>query len=536
MKKYTTIKLMSGLLLVLLLASCAKKLDLFPPNELTPEKAYSTAEGYKMVLAKIYGTLSITGNQGPSGQPDIGGGLDEGSQVAFIRMFFNCQELPTDEAVVAWNDQTIRDFHDMRWTANDPFLRGMYARPIYNITLINEYLREATAEKLAQRNISGADADEIMKSRAEVRWLRAFNYWVMIDLFGKSTFITEENLIGTDLPGEIGRAELFEFIESELLAIENELDAARTAVYGRVDQGAAWALLARLYLNAGVYTGTNRFTDAITYAKKVIGAGYELQSNYARLFMADNDQMAREFMFVINCDGLRTQAFGNTTFFVHAAAGDDNNYFGVGSGWFGYRATKGLANLFDDPTGNTDKRALFTTTHFDSGEDQIEIDDVTNFANGLHVAKYRNVRFDGAPTSDPTREYSDVDFPVFRLAEMYLIYAEAVLKGGAGGDAATATGYINLLRQRAYGNSNGNISQVDLTPQFVLDERGRELYWEGHRRTDLVRYNQLTTGTYLWPWKGGVASGTAVDARYNIFPIPTPNLTTNPNLSQNDGY
>lgn len=536
MKRSTIIKLFGGLMSVLLLASCAKKLDLFPQNDLTPEKAYATAEGYRMVLAKIYGTLSITGNQGPAGQPDIGGGLDEGSQVAFIRMFFNCQELPTDEAVVSWNDQTIRDFHAMRWTANDPFLLGMYARPIYNITLINEYLREATDENLAARNITGADADDIKKSRAEARWLRAFNYWVMLDLFGKSTFITEANRIGTDLPDEIGRTALFEYIESELKAIETELGAARTAVYGRVDQGAAWALLARMYLNAEVYTGTPRYTDAITYSKKVIDAGYELQPNYARLFMADNDQMAGEFIFAITCDGRRTQAYGNTTFFVHAAAGDDHNDFGVAGGWYGYRATKGLANLFSDLSGATDKRAMFTTSAFGTSASQIEIADVTDFNNGLHVAKYKNVRFDGAPVSDATREFSDVDFPVFRLSEMLLIYAEAVVRGGAGGDIATATNYVNRVRQRAYGNTSGNISQVDLSLQFILDERGRELYWEGHRRTDLIRHNQFTTGAYLWPWKGGVASGTAVHSRYNIYPIPTQNLTTNPKLTQNEGY
>ena len=197
--KYSVIALVA----TTLMTSCAKKLDLFPQNDLTPEKTFSTAAGYKGVLAKIYGTLSITGNSGPAGSPDIGGGLDEGSQVAFIRMFFNCEELPTDEAVVAWNDQTIHDFHDLKWTAADPFLKGIYARPIYNITLINEYLRESTDEKLATRGITGADATEIQKTRSEVRFLRAFNYWVMMDLFGKSTFITEENKIGTDLPGEI---------------------------------------------------------------------------------------------------------------------------------------------------------------------------------------------------------------------------------------------------------------------------------------------------------------------------------------------
>jgi len=110
------------------------------------------------------------------------------------------------------------------------------------------------------------------------------------------------------------------------------------------------------------------------------------------------------------------------------------------------------------------------------------------------------------------------------------------LRGGTGGDAATALGYINLMRQRAYGNVTGNITAGQLNLQFILDERGRELYWEGHRRTDLIRYGLLTTSTYLWPWKGGVASGTGVDSKYNIFPIPAANRTANPKLTQNTGY
>ncbi len=523
---------------VLTVASCAKKLDLFPQNDLTPEKAFATAAGYKSVLAKIYGTLSITGNAGPAGAPDISGGLDEGSQVAFIRMLFNCEELPTDEAVVAWNDQTIKDFHNLKWTADDPFLKGIYARPIYNITLINEYLREASDAKLAERNISGADGDDIKKSRAEARFLRAFNYWVMLDLFGKSTFITEANAVGTELPGEKSRAELYTYIETELKAIETELGAAKSAVYGRVDQGAAWALLARLYLNAQVYSGTPKFTEAITYAKKVIGAGYTLHANYPQLFMADNDKRKDEFMFAINCDGLRTQAYGNTTFFVHCAAGDDHDEYGVGGGWYGYRATKGLADLFPDLTGNTDKRAIFTTTKYSTSNSQIAIMDISNFDQGMHVNKFKNIRSDGGPVSDSKKEFSDVDFPVFRLPEMYLIYAEAVLRGGTGGDVGTALTYINNIRTRAGAAvfTAGDFTPVTAGLQNILNERGRELYWEGHRRTDLIRYGLLTTGTYVWPWKGGVASGTAVDAKYNIFPVPSTNRISNPNLTQNAGY
>ena len=535
--KYTLIILATAVIAT----SCAKKLDLFPQNDLTPEKTYATLEGYKSVLAKIYGTLSITGNRGPAGNdeypPDIGGGLDEGSQVAFIRGFFNCQELPTDEAVVAWNDQTIQNFHGLKWEASDPFLKGMYARPIYNITLINEYLRESTDEKLATRGFKDADATEIRKTRAEARFLRAFNYWVMMDIFGKSTFITEEDEVGTAVPGEINRSNLFNYIESELQAIDGDLATVRTIEYGRVDQGAAWALLARMYLNAQVYTGTAKYTEAITYAKKVIDAGYTLHTSYPELFMADNDKHKNEFMFAINCDGARTQAYGNTSFLMHAPCGDDHDYYGTGGGWNGYRATKGLYDVFaDDPSGDTDERALFDTPEFPATATQAAIPDLSDFKNGLHVAKWRNVRSDAAPVSDPTRDFSDIDFPVFRLPEMYLIYAEGVLRNGTGGTRAQAVTYINLMRTRAYGDASGNITDGDLNLQFILDERARELYWEGHRRTDLVRYDLLTTSGYLWPWKGGVSSGTAVNARYNIFPIPSENRTANPNLTQNLDY
>lgn len=518
---------------LVIFSACSKKLDLFPQNDLTYEKVYSTPAGFKSVLAKIYATLAITGNQGPSGQPDISGGLDEGSQVAFIRGFFNCQELPTDEAVCFWQDQTIKAYHGMSWNSADPFLLGMYARPIYNITLINEYLTQSTDTKLSAAGITGKDAIDIKNSRAEARFLRAFNYWVMLDLFGKSTFITEADGIGTFLPKEISRADLFKYIESELKAIDGELAKAKSIEYGRVDQSATWALLARLYLNAEVYTGVQRYTDALTNANKVIGSGYKLYGNYSNVFMADNDKAKDEFIFTINCDGLKTQAYGNTSFLIHAACGDDISIYGVGGGWKGYRATSALTNLFTDPTGVTDKRALFTNL---SSAKILDYTSSANFDNygGVGVRKFVNLRSDGLPASDVKKDFSDIDFPVFRLSEMYLIYAEAAVRGG--GDLVKALEYVNNIRERAYGNKSGNIGSTQLTLDFILDERGRELYWEGHRRTDLIRYKRLTTATYLWPWKGGVENGTSVDDKYNLFPIPAANRTSNTNLTQNIGY
>lgn len=528
---YSWLFLLAG---VIGLASCSKQLDVYPTNAQSPEQVYANYAGYQSVLAKLYATLNVTGSVGPAGAPDIGGGLDEGSQVGFIRSYFNMQELPTDEAVVAWNDQTIQDLHNLRWTAADPFIRGAYARPIWNITLINEYIREATDAAIAGRGITGADAENIAKSRGEARFLRAFNYWVMLDLFGKSTFITEEDPVGYFMPREISRQELFSFIESELKLAVEELGEPGTAEYGRVDKGAAYGLLARLYLNANVYTGTPRYADAITYANHAINGGYTLAPNYRHMFQADNNRTsASEFLFVIPVDGLTGKSFANTTFLIHAPAGSDYAEYGANNGWFGYRATAGFAEKWDDLSGNTDKRAMFATSAFPATMDQAEIGDVSDFANGLHVIKYRNIRSDGGAVSDPNTEYADIDFPLIRLAEMYLIYAEATLRGGAGGDRATALRYINLLRNRA-----GAVPATDemLNPQYVLDERARELYWEGHRRTDLIRFNQLTTSEYLWPWKGGISNGTAVDPKFNLFPIPAANMAANSNLTQNAGY
>ncbi len=117
---------------------------------------------------------------------------------------------------------------------------------------------------------------------------------------------------------------------------------------------------------------------------------------------------------------------------------------------------------------------------------------------------------------------------------MHLIYAEAVLRNGSGGTASKALEYVNLLSTRAYGNTSANFASIALSD--VLNERQRELYWEGFRRTDLIRFDQFTGSSYLWPWKAGVKNGAGVDAHFALFPIPAPELIANPNLTQNSGY
>jgi hypothetical protein len=284
-------------------------------------------------------------------------------------------------------------------------------------------------------------------------------------------------------------------------------------------------------LNAGVYTGAPRYTDAITYSKKVIDGGYSLVSDYRWLMLADNHLNTSEFIFSINYDGLKTQGYGGTTFLTHAPVGGSMpaSAFGVGGGWSGVRTTKNLPALFPDVTGTADKRAQFYT----AGQN-LEIISLTDFTSGLAVTKFKNVKRNGA--NGQSQDFSDIDMPLFRLAEMYLIYAESVARNGSGGDAATAVTCINNLRARAYGNAAGNISTGQLNADFILDERARELYWEGFRRTDLIRYNKFVESSYLWPWKGGVSSGTGVASYRNLYPIPSRDINSNTNLKQNTGY
>ncbi|MBD3748189.1 MAG: RagB/SusD family nutrient uptake outer membrane protein [Sphingobacteriales bacterium] len=528
MKKYilkTTVLLTA---LTLVVSSCKNTLDLAPMNDVTGDVVYSTFQGYQESLAKVYGSFALTGNAGPAGAPDVVG-LDEGSNGDFLRTFWKAQELSTDEAIISWGDAGIQDFHNMNWNSSNPFLKGFYYKDLYQITLANEFLRQSTDAEVAKRGITGADADAIKAYRNEVRFIRAFDYWALLDLYGNVPFTTENNPIGGPLPTQMSKADLFKYIESELKEIEPLLPAVKDAAhYGRATQYAADALLARLYLNAEVYTGTARYADALTYAKKVIDSDkFSLTPNYRNIGLNDNNT-SPEFIFTINYDGQKTQGYGGTTFLAHACVGGSMNAanYGLDGGWAGLRTTSAFVNQFADPSGNTDKRANF----YNSGQN-LEISSVSTFTDGYAIPKFQNKDSQGISGINAT--FVSADFPVFRLAEMYLIYAEANLRGG-GGDLATAIGYINLLRERAYGDNSGNVTSINL--DFILAERSRELYWEGHRRTDLIRFAKFTSDTYLWPWKGGVKEGKGVESFRALYPLPSDDVNANPNLTQNTGY
>ncbi len=521
---------------VSVLTGCVKKLDLVPVNDITADAVFKTALGYKQALAKAYGSFALTGNTGGGGTPDVSPQIiaDEGNS-DFLRLYWNLQELTTDEASWTWqNDAGVRGLKEMSWSSSNPIIAGVYYRAFFQIAVCNDFIRQSADSKISERGFSGTDADNIKKYRAETRFLRAYQYWVLMDLFAKPPFVDENAPIATGLPKQITRAELFAYVESELKAIETELAAAKTNEYGRADKAAAWALLARLYLNAKVYTGTEKNTEAISYCQKIIQAGYTLNPNYRNLTIADNHLNTDENIFTIAYDARYTQNWGGTTYLTHGPAAVPGSISGTSGNWGGLRHTQQFVDLFADPSGNTDKRAQFYTT----GQNKI-MTDLYVGTDGYSSTKYRNKTRTGAaaPNADPNGNWTDIDFPLFRLGEVYLIYAEAVLRGGTGGSSAQGLTYMNQLRTRAYnGSTSGNITAGDLTLDFILNERGRELYYEAHRRTDLIRFDKFITGTYLWAWKGGVAAGRASDPKYNIFPLPATDLSSNPNLKQNTGY
>lgn len=522
--------LLAGIIAVTV-SSCTKDLDRQPFYDLTSANVYNDFNNYKLVLAKLYAGYAVSGQQGPAGKPDIGG-IDEGFS-NYIRQYWQAQELPTDEAVIAWNDGSLPDYHTMKWTSANEFIRAVYNRIFYEISICNEFIRETTDDKLNSRGVTGANLEDAKHFRAEARFLRALSYWHALDLYGNVPFVVETDVIGGGFfPKQITRADLFTYIEKELKEIDVELTDARQNEYGRADKAAAWTLLAKLYLNAEVYIKQPRYTECITYCNKIIGAGYVLQDNYRYLFLADNN-LSGEIIFPITFDGINTKSYGGMTYLVHAAVGGSMNpaAFGINGGWGGLRTTKAFVNLFTDVTGATDKRAMFYT----NGQ-KLEIDEISTFTDGYAIGKYRNVNRAGVQGSDKTGDFPDTDFPMFRLADVYLMYAEAVLRGGTGGSAGTALQYVNNLRQRAYGNTSGNITAGQLNLDFIINERGRELFWEGQRRTDLIRFGKFTGAAYLWPWKGGVKAGAAVEDYRTLFPIPSSDLTANPNLKQNDGY
>jgi hypothetical protein len=498
------------------ICSCTGDLDVDPidPNMNTADKALATADDFTNFLAGIYTGYATSGYYGPNGDPSISG-LDGGAS-QYVRGLYHMQELPTDESSCCWNDQTIKNFHAFNWTTSDVFIYAFYSRLCYQIAMCNEFIRQANST-----SVSLSDKDQMI---AEARTLRALSYYHGIDIFGNMPFADETSSVGGSKPEQITRADLYAWLETELtdLIDNSSLPEARAAEYGRVDKGVAQMILAKLYLNAEIYTGTAAWDKCAAVLETIMGEGYSLHDSYPELFLADNNKCTDEIMFAIEQDGINTQSYGVTNYIIFASTGGemDPAEVGISSGWGGLRATSSFVNKFTD----SDTRRMF----FEGGTNGGAITDISDFtAGGYPCMKFKNINSDG--TAGQAAGFVDTDFPVFRYADVLLMYAECALNGAATTSEGLAA--LNQVRERA-----GLEDVTELNANTIIDERGRELYQECWRRSDLIRFGMFTTDTYLWDFKGGVADGKAVDSHYNLYPIPSQDMISNDNLVQNPGY
>ncbi|WP_417940750.1 RagB/SusD family nutrient uptake outer membrane protein [Flavobacterium sp. RS13.1] len=515
--------------------SCTDDMNVVSKDDdvLSADALFSSPAGYKKALAGVYGNLTLTGTQGPvySSLEGLAAGTSQ-----YVRCLLNLQELTTDEMIWSYeNDEGTAELQRNIWTAANPIILGMYSRTMASVAYANDFLRESTPEKLKGRNITDAGTvAEIELYRKEVRVLRAYAYYNMMDLFGKAPMYTEKDPLNFAGP-EYDRKQLFEFIETELKAVLPDLKPARSNVYGRVDQAVARMILAKIYLNAKVYTDTDRYNDCITMCNEIIAGGYTLKPKYLENFMADN-HTSEEMIFTIQSDGILTQNWGGTTFLINGQIGElENNAvdFGI-KGWTGaLRIRKQFVQKFDGTKFSQDDRNTIGTGTA-TKQRTIDIADISVKSQGYIVSKFSNKTSTGV--SGKNIDFADTDFPLFRLADVYLMYAEATLRGG-NGTIAQSLVYVNKLRERANDNATtANITASELNLQFIIDERARELYWEGHRRQDLIRFGLYTGGTYNWSWKGNAARGISIPSFRRLFPIPQGSLGSNKNLTQNTGY
>ena len=521
--------ILSVIAVVSVLASCVKDLDVTPidPNKNTADKAFTSVEAFESFLAGIYTGYGTSGYYGPGGDPSISG-LD-GGMSQYIRGLFHLCELSTDVYVCGWNDEGVPDVCKMQWDQNTGLIYSIYSRMFFQIAQCNEFIRQAQK--------TSVDLPKKEEWIAEARALRAMSYYHAIDNFGNVPFADETSMVG-QIPQRITRENLFTWLETELKDIidNSKLPEARTAEYGHIDKGAAKMILAKLYLNAKVYIGTEKWAECAAVLKDLMNDGYSLHttangatfSAYQDLFLADNDKCTDEIIFAIEQDGVDTQSYGVTNYLVFAFTGGTMNAsdLGISSGWAGCRTTPEFYGKFSA----TDKRNLFWT----DGQ-TLDVTAFGEFVNGYAFQKYRNVASDGTIPNSSINDknelvcpgFVDIDFPVFRYADVLLMAAECEANGAA------VDGYagFNDVRARA-----GLTAIATPTKQEILDERARELYLELWRRQDLIRAGQYTTDAYIWQWKGGTHDGQAVEDYKNLFPIPTSDLMVNPNLEQNDGY
>ena len=573
LNKFKTIAPAAALLLAASMSSCMDDL-----NKGNIDPNVDPNPNITGLYSKCYAGLIMEGNDGKADFT-----IDDDGKSTLLRNLFNFNEVPTDEAVCWWSDGGIADVAYNKFDPGNATLKNLYYRLMSNISYENHFL--------------SLDAAKAEKTKyAEVRVLRAYSYFLMLDFFGDPTFIDK---ISAETPRQahsynskfeegksytraellqMGREFLFGWVEKELLEAEPNLLEAKAETsdtdpnYGRIDKGTCWLLLSRLYLNAGTYLnndGQNNpyWNKALEYAEKIIdpSTGYalfddskmseEAKANgykpYDLLFMGDNGSNGAscEALLPLMQDGEKTQGYGGCMFFV-AALWDATmqtvtakDAATTANTWSGMRVRpQFVEKFFTDPSVvvnksakeiramNVDDRAILWGKGNSDGDRTLEIGDNDKFVKGIATPKWNNNYSNGGTPHDSYNV--DIDFFLFRVAEAYLNAAEAEMHLHGEG-SANATKYIDAIRDRAHAAKHTSYTLND-----VLDERARELYCEGLRRTDLIRFNQYggTDASYKWELKGGSANGTTFDKTKNVYPLPSSETLANKNLTQIDGY
>ena len=544
-------------------ASCIGDLNTTPLNEtdIVKETVYGAGEQeYIQGLSKIY--FQFVSNDTKNLEVADGGASE------LIRAFWSAQETTTDEAKCAWKDDAwVRALNTNTWSeAQNDATYAVYVRTLQGITFVNEYLRQTEPSLLASRGVSDEVAKRIEGYRAEARFLRAYFYWMAMDTFGDVPFTTEKDELGMNFrPKQKPRKEVFAYVVSELQSLLEDGSAmpAVRSNYPRADKGAVAGLLARLYVNAEVYTapvnltdqtpGTPMWREAKSICEDIFKMGYDLCDEYAHLFRGDNGQnpdARKEFLFTAAYDAENTRSYGGTSYLLFASLASDevtskSMPTGVNSGWAGLRVPYEFIQKFFRPltTPNYNKGTYTTGDKRADGlfyikgrKESMNNNNLYTFNHGWTCWKFNNIPHDKTEeeflAEAKTKSYSDIDFPLIRLGEIYLIYAEACYHND--GTAAAALPYLAKLSERA-GVTAPTAAAV--TPDWLMKERARELYWEGHRRTDLIRYGLFHSKDYIWPYKGSDAfTGRAFNEYMNVFAIPPTELSANSELYQNYGY
>jgi hypothetical protein len=542
-------KILIALAAITIIAGACTKLDVTPESQYIDTNFPKTPADYQALIGPIYTQLASK----------------------YAIEYFRMQELTTDELILPGRDGNYddggqyRQHHHHTYTPDHQNVKDVWEWGFGAINTCNRVL-----SNIANSTMTETDPARI-SSVAEVKAMRALFYFFMLDIYGNVPIV--DTFPVKELPKTKTRVEVFQFIEKELKAIVKNLPIKNvtnpTTTYGHPTQGMVYALLAKMYLNSLIYTGIERTTETVTMCDSVIATKrYSLDAVYADVFAPDNGPSITETIFAIPYDPLLLDGNQFTRHGIMAylwpkygvpnnlsismsttpefydrfnLAGDDRNATWLAGKQYNLDSTPFTIKLpktdldasYTGPKGDTTWQMEITKTIKMTGKKPFDVgNDYLARCMGVRSIKY----YPDRATTAATR-MSGNDMPIFRLADIYLMKAEAIVRGAAAttinGELQTALVLLNKVRARAKAPLATTVDK-----DILLDERARELYWENWRRNDLIRFDKFET-EYAIPGDiatSGYTPGMNKDLRRRIFPIPTSERKLNVNLEQNPGY